>query len=247
MGLQTQQPGLLHALSWPMSVLTAQCSAVRGVSVKNTEANSTTARPNDNRQRGFTMIELSVVIGIILILSAMAIYQIGPALSGEHADSAMRQVVEQLRSARELAITNRRWVQVSFPLVVNGGVTDYQVQTTIRNSLTTGAGADVALTPVAIQRPMTFLLFAAPVTDTPDAFGNAGAIEFGSVVGGPVGGMLFDGNGQLVNGTTFIAMNGGTVFMGVAGHPETARAVTVMGTTGRIRGWSWNGTTWFQF
>ena len=197
-------------------------------------------------ERGFSMIELSVVIGIILILSAMAIIQIGPALQGERADVAMRQVVEQLRSARELAIANRRWVQVAFPVVVVGGVSENQVQTTIRNSLTLGAGADQALLPVPIQRPMTFLLFGAPVIDTPDLFGNAGRIVFGTVVNGPVGGMLFDGNGQLVNGATLQPING-TVFMGVAGQKSTARAVTVMGTTGRIRGWSWNGTTWFQF
>jgi prepilin-type N-terminal cleavage/methylation domain-containing protein len=239
-------PGLLHALFWPMSVLTAQCLAVRGVSVKNTEAKSETERLRGNRQRGFSMIELSVVIGIILILSAMAIYQIGPALQGERADAAMRQVVEQLRSARELAITNRRWVQVSFPLVVVGGITENQVQTTIKNSLTVGAGPDVALLPVPIQRPMTFLLFPAPVPDTPDLFGDAGDIEFGGIVGGPVGGMLFDGNGEMVNGATLLPMSG-TVFIGTAGHPESARAITVMGTTGRIRGWSWNGTTWFQF
>jgi len=214
--------------------------------VKNGETKSMTTRRRGSSERGFSMIELSVVIGIILILSAMAIYQIGPALQGERSDVAMRQVVEQLRMARELAIANRRWVQVTFPVVIVGGISENQVQTTIRNSLTLGAGADQALQPVPIQRPMTFLVFGAPVTDTPDLFGNAGPIVFGTVVNGPVGGMLFDGNGQLVNGATLQPING-TVFMGVAGQASTARAVTVMGTTGRIRGWSWNGTTWFQF
>jgi prepilin-type N-terminal cleavage/methylation domain-containing protein len=214
------------------------------MSVKNGETKSMTAQRHENPERGFSMIELSVVIGIILILSAMAIYQIGPALSGERSDAAMRQVVEQLRMARELAVANRRWVQVTFPVVVVGGISENQVQTTIRNTLTLGAGADQALIPVPIQRPMTFVLVGAP--DTPDAFGNAGAIEFGGIVNGPVGGMLFDGNGQLVNGATLQPING-TVFMGVAGLATTGRAVTVMGTTGRIRGWTWNGTTWFQF
>ena len=214
--------------------------------MKKTEAKSVRERSSGDRQRGFSLIELTVVIGIIVILSAMAIYQMGPALGGERADVAMRQVVEQLRSARELAITNRRWVQVTFPVVVVGGVSENQVQTTIKNSLTVGAGPDVALLPVGIQRPMTFLVFAAPVLDTPDAFGNASAIEFGGVAGGPVGGMFFDGDGEMVNGATLQPMSG-SVFIGVAGHPESARAITVLGTTGRIRGWTWNGTTWFQF
>src|SRR5271169_1289505 len=128
-----------------MSVLTAQCLAVRGMSVKNTELKMKASQAGRKGERGFTMIELSVVIGIILILSAMAIYQIGPALQGERADAAMRQVFEQLRAARELALTNRRWVQVSFPTLVVGGVTENQIQTTILNAQTLGAGPDVAL------------------------------------------------------------------------------------------------------
>ncbi len=197
-------------------------------------------------ERGFSMIELCVVIAIIMILSGTALFQLGPALQAQRADTAMRQVVEQLRSARELAIANRRWVQVRFPVVVVGGISENRILITQKNSLTLGAGPDAALLPIPIQRPMTFYVFPAPVPDTPDAFGNAGAIEFGGIVNGPVGGMYFDSNGQLVNGTTLLPMNG-TVFIGVAGKPTTARAITVMGTTGRIRGWSGNGTTWTQF
>jgi len=211
--------------------------------VKNSEVQQP-SMPRHPGAPGFSLIELVVVISIIMILSAMAIYQIGPALAGEHADAAMRQMVEQLRTARELAITNRRWVQVTFPVVVVSGTTEYRVQATIKNALTAGAGPDQVLLPVPIQSPMTFALSGTP--DTPDAYGNAGAITFGGISGGPVGGMMFDGNGQMVNGATFLPMNG-TVFLGVAGHPEFARAITVMGTTGRIRGWSWNGTTWNQF
>jgi hypothetical protein len=36
----------------------------------------------------------------------------------------------------------------------------------------------------------------------------------------------------------------GTVFVGVPGLPYTARAVTILGATGRIRSYHWNGTTW---
>ncbi len=199
-----------------------------------------------NPERGFSMIELCVVIAIIMILAASAIFQLGPALQAQRADNALRQVVEQLRSARELAIANRRWVQVSFPVGLVNGVNENQILTTQKNSLTLGAGADTALLPVPIQRPMTFYVFPAPVPDTPDAFGNASAIYFGGAANGPLGGIFFDSNGQMVNGTTLLPMNG-TVFIGITGLPTTGRAVTVMGTTGRIRGWSGNGTAWTQF
>jgi hypothetical protein len=32
-----------------------------------------------------------------------------------------------------------------------------------------------------------------------------------------------------------------SIFTGIAGQPNTARAVTVMGTTGRVRSYSWTG------
>ncbi|MGA8013053.1 MAG: type II secretion system protein, partial [Candidatus Acidiferrales bacterium] len=235
-----------HALSWPMTLETTQRSTVRGVSVKNGETKSMTTHRRGNPERGFSMIELCVVIGIIMILSATALFQLGPALQAQRADTAMRQVVEQLRSARELAIANRRWVQVTFPVGIVNGVNENQILITQKNSLTLGAGADAAQLAVPIQRPMAFYVFPGPVPDTPDAFGNASAIEFGGIANGPVGGMYFNSNGEMVNGTTLLPMNG-TVFIGVAGKPTTARAVTVMGTTGRIRGWTGNGTAWKQF
>ena len=64
--------------------------------------------------------------------------------------------------------------------------------------------------------------------------------------GGPVGGMLFQSDGELVDGSTYQPING-TVFLGVPGTATTARAVTVLGSTGRVRGWTGNGNNWTQF
>jgi hypothetical protein len=92
---------------------------------------------------------------------------------------------------------------------------------------------------------MQFYVFAA-VSDTPDGYGHAAAIEFEGQNGGPVGGMFFQSDGELVDGATYLPING-TVFLGVPGTTATARAVTVMGTTGRVRGWKGSGASWFQF
>ena len=108
-----------------------------------------------------------------------------------------------------------------------------------------GAGADVVLSTVPIQAPAQFLVNAAAV-DTPDNFGNASAIEFEGQNPGPVGGMLFQSDGELIDGLTFQPING-TVFLGVANQPLAARAITVLGSTGRVRGWKFNGVAWFQF
>jgi prepilin-type N-terminal cleavage/methylation domain-containing protein len=199
-----------------------------------------------NGQRGFTMIEMAVVVTLILIISAMALIAYLPTLQDARFDTATRQIVDQLRQAREYAITNRRYVQVTFPTVIVGGSNQYAVVLTQRNDLTAGAGAiNPVLSTMYIQYPARYLVFAG-TPDTPDAFGNAAAIEFEGVNGGPVGGMLFQSDGELVDGNTFQPING-TVFLGFPGKNTSARAITVLGGTGRARGWKGTGTIWSRF
>jgi prepilin-type N-terminal cleavage/methylation domain-containing protein len=210
------------------------------VSVKNIEAKSTAAHGRGTVARGFSMIELMVVLGIVLVVSAMAVTSLRPNLQNAHVDAAMREVVETLRQAREFAISNRRYVGITFP------GTNNQVVITQLNTLTAGAGGiNPVLDTVTLSPGMTFIVNGMP--DTPDAFGNTSAIEFEGIAGGPVGGMVFQSDGELLDGTTFLPING-TLSLGIAGQQSTARAITVLGTTGRVRGWKSNGnTTWYQF
>ena len=196
-------------------------------------------RNGRNGQRGFSMIELVVVVSIILVVTAISITQLKPNLQNARIDAAMRQVVETFRQAREFAIANRRYVQVTFPA-------NNQLQITQLNTLTTGAGGiNPVLDTVTLAPPLIFTLDGMP--DTPDAYGNTSAIVFESVANGPVGGMVFQSDGEFLDGTTFLPING-TVYLGIPGQQSTARAVTVLGTTGRVRGWKSNGATvWYQF
>ncbi len=197
--------------------------------------------------RGFSMLEMTVVIALILIVSAIAVIKLAPVLQDAKVDVAMRQVLDQLRQAREYSIANRRYVQVTFPTVAVGGQTQYQIVTTIRNDLTAGGGpVNPVMSTVPIQYPATFMTFGG--VDTPDAYGNASAIEFNGVNGGPAAGMMFQSDGELVAGATYLPING-TVFLGVAGQTNSARAITVLGTTGRIRAWkaAANAASWVQF
>jgi prepilin-type N-terminal cleavage/methylation domain-containing protein len=207
---------------------------VRGVRVKN-EVKTMTARA----ERGFSMIELMIALTIILIVSAIAITKLTPNMQQARVDAAMREVIASFRQAREFAITNRRYVQVSFPA-------NNQIQITQMNTLTPGAGAaNAVIQTVTLAPPLVFNLDGMP--DTPDAYGNGGAIVFENVVNGPVGGMLFQSDGELLDGATFLPING-SVFLGIPGQQSTARAVTILGTTGRVRGWKSNGNvTWYQF
>jgi prepilin-type N-terminal cleavage/methylation domain-containing protein len=216
-----------------------QYPTVRGVSVKITDVNSMARRGSQNRERGFSMIELVVVVSIILIITAISITQLRPNLQNARIDAAMREVAESFRQAREFAISHRRYVQVTFPA-------NNQVQMVQLNTLTVGAGGvNPVLDTVTLPPPLIFTLDGMP--DTPDAFGNGNPIVFENVVNGPVGGMVFQSDGEFLDGATFLPING-TVFMGFPGQQSTARAVTILGTTGRVRGWKSNGNTaWYQF
>ena len=83
---------------------------------------------------------------------------------------------------------------------------------------------------------------AAPaVPDTPMGFGNGAPIMFGGIAGGPPI-MKFTTNGSFIDaGNTLV---NGTVFLGIAGKPSTARAVTILGATGRVRQYHYDGTQW---
>jgi prepilin-type N-terminal cleavage/methylation domain-containing protein len=208
--------------------------------MKNAEARWLNGRRR-GAGHGFSMVELLVAMLVIVIVSAIAIIQLGPVLQNYRSDAAMREVVDQLRQAREYSIARRQYVQVTFPVV--GG--QYQVVITQRNDLKPGAGAAVVLSTVPIEKPVQFLLAGMP--DTPDNFGNTSAIEFGGSVGGPPLGMLFQSDGELVDGGTYLPVNG-SVFLAAPGQPpSTARAITVLGSTGRVRAWKSSGSGWNQF
>jgi prepilin-type N-terminal cleavage/methylation domain-containing protein len=212
---------------------------VRGVSVKKTDTKSMAERGTGNRESGFSMMELLIVVSIVLIVTAISITQLRPNLQNARIDAAMRQVLETLRQAREYSIANRRYVQLKFPAT-------NQLQLIQLDTLTPGAGGiNPVLDTVTLSPPLIFTLDGMP--DTPDAYGNGGPIYFEGIVNGPVGGMVFQSDGEFLDGATFLPING-TVFLGVTGQQSTARAVTVLGTTGRVRGWKSQGnTTWYQF
>jgi prepilin-type N-terminal cleavage/methylation domain-containing protein len=197
-------------------------------------------------ERGFSMVELSVAIGIILIIFGTAIAAFQPAIQAAKYDAGMRQVLDQLRQAREYSLANRRYVQVTFPTVATANGPQYQVVTTELNTLTAGGGAvNPVLSTTPIQFPEQFYVYPGYV-DTPDGYGNSGAIVFGGTIGGPAAGMIFQSDGELVSAATLQPING-TVFLGVPGNPLSVRAITVLGSTGRVRGWKGADSRWFAF
>ena len=72
------------------------------------------ARRTGENTRGFSIVEMVVVIAIALVVMSIALIQVQPALLQIHANTAKDQVQSALRQARETAISDRRNVQVEF-------------------------------------------------------------------------------------------------------------------------------------
>jgi hypothetical protein len=147
-------------------------------------------------------------------------------LPGMGANQAMYQTIAQLRQGRDLAVAQRRNIQLQF-------LGNDQIQL-VRDEEPAGT---TVLSTATLEKNFQFLNFGLP--DTPDAFGSALAVDFGGAAT-----LTFMPDGTLIN-ELGNPVNG-TVFLGLANHPEVARAVTVLGATGRIRGYRWTGTKWIQ-
>jgi hypothetical protein len=77
--------------------------------------------------------------------------------------------------------------------------------------------------------------------DTPMAFGNSSPVYFENLSGGPPI-MKFTTNGSFIDGGNTLV--NGTVFLGIPGKNQSARAVTILGATGRVREYHYDGTQW---
>jgi hypothetical protein len=155
----------------------------------------------------------------------MAIVQINVSRPGLKGDGAMRIVLGQLNQARENAITQRRYVRVvlTAPNLIQVVREDTTTTTTTLSSVLVEGGAQFTLV--------------SGLPDTPDQFGNSTAISFGSVTN-----VKFTPEGTLVNQDG--ASANGTAFLAIPKQPLSARAVTILGSTGRIRGYKWDGSKW---
>jgi prepilin-type N-terminal cleavage/methylation domain-containing protein len=176
-------------------------------------------------ERGYSLVELMLAVAIIGLLSGMVMFSIGNTRPGLQADGAMRVMMSQLNAARETAISQRRLVEVSF--------TNQSWVRVTRRNLPNGT---TVLADVPFEGGVQFGLVAG-VADTPDGFGNLQPVNFGAAltVMFNTEGMLVDNGGLPVNGSIFVLL---------PNQPNSLRAVTVLGATGRVRGFRWNGGQW---
>ena len=175
---------------------------------------------------GFSLIEMMLVVCVIGILGAMATFQMGSVRPGLLGDGAMRSVMAEMNTAREMAIAQRRRMQINFV-----GTNRIQIE-----RIELAAGQTTILRDVAFESGVQYQLIGG-IADTPDAFGAGSATSFGAAVA-----IRFNTEGALID--TGGAPVNGTVFLAIPGQNLSYRAVTVQGSTGRVRGYKWVGNQW---
>jgi prepilin-type N-terminal cleavage/methylation domain-containing protein len=183
--------------------------------------------------RGFTLLEMLVVVALIMIVSGVAAAITPGVIRAVKGNSATMQAKAFLDRVREVAVTKRRNIDVRF-LAPN------QLQAEERQ--VPGAPVDPARfnETITFEGGLQYLTFPG-VPDTPDLFGGmATPISLG---GAPV--VMFTSEG------TFADINGdfinATVAFGTVGNPLSANAVTILGTTAKVRQWRWSGTQWKSY
>jgi prepilin-type N-terminal cleavage/methylation domain-containing protein len=210
------------------------------------------------KQRGFSLLEMLVTVSIGLIIGGMTFITMMPLLNKTHIDSAYDTTLMVLRNTRHLAITQGHEYIVTF----NSGTGTMTVQ--YQPPPSAGSLIYPALQFVntySIPTDTRFALHSGSPTGSakaPDGFGTgASAVDFGYTPVGGTGGsstIAFMPDGSARDATS--PGNGGNYSSGVVyltrptGVIGDSRAITVWGTTGRIRGWGLDvvsgANTWVQ-
>jgi prepilin-type N-terminal cleavage/methylation domain-containing protein len=181
--------------------------------------------------RGFTLIEMMLVLAIGMLVMGMAIGGVPSMLKTSRADGGLAELASAIRGARELSISNRRNVYLTFG-------TNTITITRIEYCASPCTAATTTLRTITLEGRAQFQLVSG-LPDTPDAFGKTSATSIGTHT--PVmfttDGSFIDSNGDVINASLFISIPGDTL---------SARAVTIFGATGALHLWKWNGRAWVE-
>jgi prepilin-type N-terminal cleavage/methylation domain-containing protein len=192
--------------------------------------------------RGFSLIELMVVISLLLIVAGFSIMAIQPALRQGRVTNAYNTTLMVMRQARDYSVAQR---QIYF-VTLNNGVQPNSLTVTQGS---TGTVVSTYFLPDDVQFDAEPGLPNSPLVapTTPDGFGTGAlAIDFDQGIAAGVKNVIYfypDGSAADVVGN----INNGVVYIARPGFIDTSRAITLWGATGRIRGWHIykNGAQWY--
>lgn len=192
--------------------------------------------------RGFSLLEMTIVVAIILIMAAVGFMSLQPVVKDQRVTNGYNTVLSAMRLARDNSITQRTSYGVTFNMAANPHTV------TVAPMF---AGFQGVNAPVTYTLPFDVKFDNEPgiptnATQTPDGFGTgAKAIDLGYTSQGGAGGQKAiyfcpDGSAQdtlAANGLCQGNFSNGVVYIARTGELMSSRALTVWGATGRIRGW----------
>lgn len=215
--------------------------------------------------RGFSAIELLVVLGIIMIVIGMSIPSIVSTLKEARVRSGYEDVVSAMRRAHEVTVDRRRVVVLTFTAAGGGNPAtivfrqeDLVPANPPNPSTYILSPAVNTPNPETIQLPsdMDFVLPANPLPAVnPDGLPAAGspnsATDYGynnaTGVGGSLNQMFFQANGQVLMTSETGPVADGVIYVGRAGDANSFRAVSILGQTARVKGWRLVGGVWREY
>jgi len=180
-------------------------------------------------ERGFSLVEMIIVVAIMLTAAAVSIINFPPAMAAMRMNSALNMTAETMKLARSQAFSDRCVYRVDFTLPATLTVTQQA----------TGLIVKTVILPPGVNFDAEPGLPSTPTT-TPDGFGSgtiSGPIDFDADFG--VGGLnqLFfypDGSARDSNGH----VNNGVVYLAQPGNINSSKAVSLWGITGRVKKWA---------
>lgn len=206
---------------------------------------------NSSKTRGFSLLELMISMVIIMIMAAVTAISLGPVMKTQDVNNAYNEVLTTMRRARDQAANDMRTYVVTFTppgtIVVQQSISasgTCQIPPTGNVIQTTTLPADMSFqVEPGIPTSNTTL----PVT--PDQFGlGAVAIDFDQGYTPGYQYICFNPDGSATDASGNI--NNGVVYFARSNDLYSSRAITLWGSTSRLRGWrlyNVSGTnTWKQ-
>jgi prepilin-type N-terminal cleavage/methylation domain-containing protein len=195
-----------------------------------------------SKKHGFSLLELLVTISIGLIMAGVTFVALMPLFKQNNVDTAYDTTISVIRNYRNQSISQSRRYILTFTAPGTITVQYWGVAVPV-------SPPPVTVATVTLPPDIQFAVQAGFPAAAPDSFGAGGtAIDFDQGMGlGSQNYIMFmpDGSSQDTLGN----YNSGVVYLTRPGDMDSSRAISVFGTTGRVRGWrlySQSGNTWVQ-
>ena len=194
------------------------------------------------KHRGFSLLELLIVIAIGFTMAGVTFMALMPLFKENHVDQAYDTTLSVIRNYRNQSITQSKRYIITF--TAPGTITVQYWGWAVPVS-----PAPVTVATFTLPPDIQFAVQAGFPTTAPDGFGTGvTALDFDQGMGlGSQNYVMFmpDGSSQDTLGN----YNSGVLYLARPGDMGSSRAISVFGTTGRVRGWrlyNQGGNKWVQ-